>query len=179
MGWTAVSHLIVSIRLLTPTSDKFTLLCVPFHVMWERNIDLTSPASLVTQKCHSLSIQIHSSPLRLTHQCQSDMFKQSYVVTFLTLKKKKLSLGPYCFLGKPFRIEQKSHHMALEVLLNQVQSPFQLTLSRLPSSRLLQEALHFPLQALLCGFIWPPISTCPNITHPSLRPSSPVVPTGD
>lgn len=140
MGWTAVSHLVVSIRLLTQTSDKFTLLCVSFNVMGERNIDLTSPSSLVTQKCHSFSIQIHSSLLHLTHQCQSDMFKQSYVVTFLFFSF-KLSLGPYCFLGKPFRIEQKSHHLAHEVLLNQVQPPFQLTLSQLPSPCLLQEAL--------------------------------------
>lgn len=106
--------------------------------------------------CHSLPIQFHSSPLPLAYLCQNDMFKQflMWLPLFIFFFFKSSS-GASCFLCKPFRIEQKSHHVIYKVLPNQAQpTPGD---SRYPSSQTLPSPL---LSILLHLSLWLPTSAC-------------------
>ena len=122
--------------------------------------------------CPSLPIQLHSSPLPLTHWCQSDTFKQtSYVITFTVyLKKKKSSLGPSSFLCRPFRVEQTLHHLTYEVLPNQAQPLTQD--SHYPSSQ-----THLCWASFCMGFL--ASHPCLSKYHPLFFKTLPASPAGD
>lgn len=87
-------------------SDKCTLVLTPSNVT-QTNIDT------------SLHLHFFSPNLPQPSYTVPFLATSSYTRDYEWLcwnKRKKACFGPYCFLGKPFRTEHKSHHTAYEVL---------------------------------------------------------------
>ena len=154
--------LIISRRMLPQTSDKSALV----NVTWEGDFG-TSFSLFSHPYCRSLPMS--SIPLHFLLHIGVKVICLNEVLMLSPLqfikKKKKSSHGPSCFLCKPFRIEQKFHHLTYEVLPNQAQPLTQD--SHYPSS-------HSPFtfaEHPSAWTFWLPIPACTSITHSSLRPS--------
>lgn len=147
--------------------------CVPFHVSQERHFSFISAHPNTDP----------SSPRHLTHPCQSDGLNKVLLSLFWLIKKTNKQKAISWSLLLPQQASQNRAKIPPHGTWRPSE-PDQLPLqdSHYPSSQVLASskkspALRLPLQAIPSMWhLWLSISTCPNITHPSLRLSSPVGP---